>query len=392
MTASGDRPTILSVSNFYDTHGGGLERVASHLNRQFSAAGYLAEWAACDADDTPDTPANLVPLRCANPIEKLTGLPMPIPGPRSIGRLNSAVARADLVVIHDALYFTSLAAMVLAKLHRRPVALVQHIGFIAFASPLLRLLMGVANFLVTRPMLAAADRLVFISETVRRDLLGSPPRRTSVLAFNGVDLAVFSNSFQSADPAPRARWGLPTDKRVAIFVGRFVEKKGLPVLRHLAETRPDLHFALAGKGPIDPASWGLPNVQLLGQQPQVALAELYRVSDFLILPSVGEGYPLVVQEAMASGLPVVCGRASAEADPQAAQWLQGVDIDLAQPELSAAACALAIDKLAAKGVDRDAMAEYCAEAYSWKKLAETVVGSAERRRLGVRPSKVELAA
>lgn len=366
---------ILSVSNFYDTHGGGLERVAAQLNHEFAAVGHQVAWAASDADGLPESPATLIGLNCSNPTEKLTGLPMPIPGPRSITRLWRAVSDADAVVIHDALYIASMFAMLFAKTAKKPTILVQHIGVIPFASALLNSLLRLANFLITRPMIAAADRLAFISATVRDDLLGSPPRRKSLLVFNGIDQSVFHAHQRLPRNETRARWNLPTDAPLAVFVGRFVEKKGLRVLRLLAQQRPEVHFALLGQGSIKPDEWGLTNVHVLGQQPQSLIADLYRAADMLLLPSVGEGYPLVVQEAMACGLPVICGDGSAKADPAAHRWLIGVDIDLADPHGSAARCAAAIDALAASPVDTAAMARHAAENYDWGRMAAVLLES-----------------
>ena len=364
---------ILSVSNFYDTHGGGLERVAAQLNREFAAVGHQVAWAASDADGLPESPATLIGLRCANPTEKLTGLPMPIPGFRSIMRLRRAIRDADAVVIHDALYMTSMLAMFFAKTAKKPAILVQHIGVIPFSSALLNSLLRLANFLITRPMMTAATKLAFISATVRDDLLGALPRRRSLLVFNGIDQSVFHAHQQLARRESRLMWNLPADTPLAVFVGRFVEKKGLRVLRLVAEQRPAVHFALLGQGPIDPGEWGLTNVHVLGQQPQSSIADLYRAADMLLLPSVGEGYPLVVQEAMACGLPVICGNGSAKADPAARRWLSGVDIDLADPHRSAASCAAAIDALAASPVDTAAMARYAAENYDWRRMAAALL-------------------
>ena len=356
---------ILTVSHFFESHGGGLERVAGHLHRQFAALGHSAEWAA---SGEPGEIAGAVPLPCVNPTEALTGLPMPIPGPRALASLWRAVGRADALVIHDALYCTSITALAMGRLRRKRVVLIQHIAAIPFASRLLRGVMRLANWLVTRPMLAAADEVVFISATVRADLLGEPPRRSCHLVFNGVDGAVFREDGEKAE--------LPGEGRHVLFAGRFVEKKGLAVLRALAAMRGDCSFLLAGGGPIDPAGWGLANVHVLGMQSAEQLAGLYRAADLLLLPSVGEGYPLVIQEAMACGLPVVCGEPANRADPGAAAWLRGVPIDLADPQASARACAAAIDALHPDAGERAAMAAYAARLYSWRAMAQTVLACA----------------
>lgn len=364
---------VLSVSNFFDTHGGGLERVAGHLSREFVLAGHHAAWAACDADGAPDNPAELIGLRCANPIEAFTGLPMPVPGPQGIAALARAVRASDVIVIHDALYVPSILAMLFAKLHRRPVVLIQHIADIPFKSRIARAILRIANATITRSMMSIANRLVFISQTVRDDLLGSPPRIPSKLIFNGVEQSIFNLRSEFSPQAVRKQWNLPESVFLAVFVGRFVEKKGLSIIKALAQRRVDIHFALIGKGPIRPEEWGLRNVHVMGQQDQEVVADLYRAGDALLLPSVGEGYPLVVQEAMACGLPVVCGAASARADPDASKWLHGVSVDLSDPDESAASCEEALTRLKVSRVDSKAMAEYAAKAYDWGTMAKAVL-------------------
>ena len=98
---------------------------------------------------------------------------------------------ANAVVVHDALYLTSVLALIVAKLKNKPVVLIQHIAKIPFASSVKRHLMGLANLVVTQPMMHAADRLVFISSDVRRELLGEHSQQDSMLLFYGVDTSIF---------------------------------------------------------------------------------------------------------------------------------------------------------------------------------------------------------
>lgn len=371
---------ILTVSHFFESHGGGIERVAGQLSREFARLGATSVWTASDGDPLPTGDIQLAPLPCINPTEKLTGLPMPVPGLRGIWMLAREVRRSDAVVVHDALYATSILALLIAKVRAKRVILVQHIGTIAFPSRILRLLMSVSNFLITRPMLWAADERVFISDTVRREFLGGRARRSGELLFNGVDGSIF----YPAD-APRAgRDAGPESTRPkglrVLFVGRYVEKKGLKIVRTLAALRPDLTFFLVGRGPIRPSEWKLANVHDLAVQRQEALADLYRSADLLLLPSAGEGYPLVVQEAMACGLPVVCGEPSNRADPYASRWLKGVRIDLTDPWASAQRLSEAINNFDLSVAERAEMARYALHKYDWGAMAHRLMALAETPR------------
>lgn len=357
---------FLVVSHFYAGHGGGIERVAAQMCRHLAAQGHGVTWAASmgDAPLAGDDVA-IAALPCINPIEALTGLPMPIPGPRGLARLWSAIGSADVLVIHDALYCTSIVARIFAKLRRKPVILVQHVAEIAFASAAMRQIMALANRLVTRPMLCSADQVIYISDTVRQFFAGLRLKRPPLLQFNGVDTAVFHPG-----GAERAAFGLPDSGPLAAFVGRFVEKKGLSIVQAAARRCPQIHFALAGAGPIDPGSWELPNVHLLGSLPPKRIAALFRSADCLLLPSVGEGYPLVIQEAMATGLRVICGEESARADPAAHAWLEGVDVDLQDIDGSASRFCAILDRLEAQSpAARQAMIDYSQRHYSWAGFA-----------------------
>ncbi|MBV1689339.1 glycosyltransferase [Novosphingobium sp. G106] len=247
---------LLTVTHFFEAHGGGIERVAGQLCREFVTQGQEAIWAASDRDVLPCDGIIPLPLRCIDPAERLSGLPMPLPSFGAARNLADEIGKCDAVIIHDALYVTSILAMVIAIRRGKRTVLIQHISKIPFSSRLLRLTMALANQLVTRLMMRAADELVFISDTVREDLLGSKPWRDYRLIFNGVDPAIF-HPISGDNGTSRAHVQWPPGKTRILFVGRYVEKKGLAVIRALAELRSDLSFLLAGSGPFRPSDWGV---------------------------------------------------------------------------------------------------------------------------------------
>ena len=222
------------------------------------------------------------------------------------------VRDADVVHLHDCLYLPNLAAYVAARLARRPVIVTQHVGMVPYRNPVLRALLFLAYRMLGRIVLGGARQVVFVSESVRSYFNGfvrfrAPP----LLVPNGVDTSVF----RPADAALRARLreklGVLPGQPLLLFVGRFVEKKGLPVLRELAARLGHARWVFAGWGPLDPERWEQPNVTVLRDLSSHDLVPLYQAADLLVLPSTGEGFPLVVQEAMSCGTPVITGEDTA---------------------------------------------------------------------------------
>ena len=104
--------------------------------------------------------------------------------------------------------------------------------------------------------------------------------------------------------------------RRILFVGRLVPVKGVSVLLgafgHIASAFPDATLTIVGDGPdraelqAKAAKLGLDNrVAFTGALSQQQVAARMATSDLFVLPSFAEGLPVVLMEAMASGLPVI---------------------------------------------------------------------------------------
>lgn len=314
---------VTLVTHYFPSHRGGVERVAGQLAQRLAAAAVAEfEWHASDCDAAPPSSAGVraVPAPSCNFTERWLGFPYPVWSPQAMRRLARACAQADVVHLHDCLYAPCLFALRAAKRSRRPVLLTQHIGAVPYRNPLLRAAHASANRLLGAWALGGAEQVVFESESVRRHFSRYVRfQRAAELIENGVDTDHFRPASESGRRALRAALGVPEGATLLLFLGRFVEKKGLPVLRELAERLPQAFWLFAGWGPLDPSQWGRGNVRVIHNPGNIL--ELYQAADLLVLPSVGEGFPLSVQEAMACGTPVLVGSETAEGCPQAGSVL-----------------------------------------------------------------------
>jgi len=298
---------VLLVTHYYSDHRGGIEIAAEQLAKYLQSNGVEITWAA-SGPRPGELPAGIspIPMTAWNFTEKWLGFPYPLWGPFSLARLIRAVWCCDLLHLHDCLYFGNVVAFVCALFFGIPVIVTQHIGPVPYSNRVLRTLLAIGNRTLGRIVLGGCTQCVFISRKVQ-DYFGSfvrfrPP---SLLIPNGVSSDTFHPIDDDQRRHLRARFGWSEDKCVILFVGRFVEKKGLPILHSLAKQFSACEWVFIGWGPDDPRAWNLSNVHCVGSLPQREIADYYRAADLLILLSVGEGFPLVVQEALACGTPVM---------------------------------------------------------------------------------------
>lgn len=146
---------------------------------------------------------------------------------------------------------------------------------------------------------ANVDHFLCLSAFQRNLLVreGLPGERVSVLT-NPVEIQVAASS--SA-----------IERNGVLFVGRVSREKGIASLFEAARICSGIPFELAGNYGSMPEAVDLApdNVKLLGPLVPQKLGALYNKARIFVLPSVCyEGFPTVLLEAMAHGLPIVCSR------------------------------------------------------------------------------------
>jgi glycosyltransferase involved in cell wall biosynthesis len=144
---------------------------------------------------------------------------------------------------------------------------------------------------------------------------GIPRERMTVLP-NEIDLEWFTPASANERRRTRSALGVSEDERLVLSVHRFspIRRTSLyvpsvpeAVLREDERAR----FVLAGGGPdeaglrADVQRAGLSDrVQILGTVPHDRVRELYAAADVFMMPSYTEGFPRVLLEAMAMGVPI----------------------------------------------------------------------------------------
>lgn len=205
------------------------------------------------------------------------------------------------------------------------------------------------------------DQNVCVSQGVADFSLHSTGLSASKLIVipNGVD----PNTIANAQPVDLSSLGIRSDSPLVITIGRLEEQKGISYLLQAAveilKKHPDCHFLIVGEGP-DRASLeqqarklGISlAVHFTGGRPDVP--GLLKSACTFVLPSLWEGMPNALLEAMAAGLPVIA--TSVEGSREVVQsGINGVLVEPARSDaLSQAILMVLNDSTTAAALGREA--------------------------------------
>jgi sugar transferase (PEP-CTERM/EpsH1 system associated) len=233
-----------------------------------------------------------------------------IPQPRSLDvpwllRVRQLLRERGIHVMHSHEFATNVYASFLSRLTGIPTIATTH-GKNYYA--------GKWRRRAAYRFAARNSVMVAVSEDLKRfmaERVGIPPGRIRVV-HNGIDLRRYAGG--GADRALRAQLGIGPQQRVIGTVGNLFSVKGqtylLQACKTVAGAFPDLVLLVAGEGeqlgPLEreAAALGVSgNVRFLGFRDDVPA--LLQAMEVFVLPSLSEGLPLSVLEALALERPVV---------------------------------------------------------------------------------------
>lgn len=244
-----------------------------------------------------------------------------------------AALSADSVLLIDGLAFGALPREVLVQIRAPIVALVHHpLGYESGLAPQ-----------ISAALIASERRALTVARHV---IVTSPTTARTLVSDFGVDSASITVAVPGTDPAARAR-GSGTSPHL-LAVGAVVPRKGYEVLAAALASLTDLDWTLTITGALDRSpetadalrdALATPTLasrtRLIGPLDRAGLAAAYDAADVFVMSSHYEGFGMVLTEALARGLPIVCttGGAMAETVPDGA----GRKVPPNQPGLFAAA-------------------------------------------------------
>lgn len=369
---------ILLVTNYQPPHTGGIQFAAESLKQCWLAEGHEVTWLSTDipAGARASTEDN-VRLRASNFLQRWQAY-TPLINPFSYRRIVRLVESHDVINIHSVAPMLSLVALVAALRHRRPTVVTQHVGVIPMHSKWLDKIQQGYIGRFARWCVARKGHLTFVGKGVRdwfKEHAGIPDESITMTPA-GIDQHVFYYVPDEERHALRQKWGLKDGRFAVLFVGRFLDSKGVPLLKEVVRSCPEIDFTLIGNGPRrEPFSWGLPNARIIESVSTAELRELYGAHDLLIMPSHGEGWPAVICQGMACGLPCVVSEEAFEGyreDPNQFLVRPREATALAETLHAAAAGVLPVVQ------ERWATSEYAHAHWDWLKTAHIYLDLFER--------------
>lgn len=224
-------------------------------------------------------------------------------------------------------------------------------------------------------VLKNVDTMILVSNKQKEIISKTFPQYSNKLVVipNGYDSAFF---FPRDTDECRAMLGVPVNKKVIFNISNLIDIKGhkylIEAIGNIAKTRSDVYCIIAGKGYLlETLEQQIKDskledyIKLVGWIPDDEIPIYINTSDFFVLPSLGEGNPIVMFEAIGCGKPFIGTKVGGVPEIIASEDY-GLLCEPASSEALEKTIMLALNK----NWDTFKIKEY-AESFTWKNIAKT---------------------
>jgi glycosyltransferase involved in cell wall biosynthesis len=294
------RPKLVHVTPYYPPHLGGMENVAEAVCSRLAKRGWNVSvltsniGPSISRDIGPEQGIKIVRLSAF----EIANLPMMW---NLLPSLSGSITKKTIVHVHVAQAFIPEVAALVAKI--KHATFIAHFHLDVDPSGKFGFLFELYKRTLFPIMLRSADRVIVFGVS-QADLVVNKygvERNKVVVIPNGIDSRSISKIQHSIHKNPHI-----------LYVGRLTLQKNVSLLLEALKGHSEnYNTTIVGDGDqLKPLTelktkYDLKNITFVGRKSFDECLDYYKKSDVLILPSIKEGMPLVILEAMASGLPVI---------------------------------------------------------------------------------------
>ncbi|MBA7666919.1 2-deoxystreptamine glucosyltransferase [subsurface metagenome] len=222
----------------------------------------------------------------------------------------------DLIHVHNEHSFFSFMSIIYNLVYKKPTVLTCH-GQLRFGSSAEDVFEGIYTRSIGRSIFSIVDKIVTLSKADKDYLasFGASKNKIEVLP-NAIDIDYLNGEVNKEAPKKDKLKEKFSHKKIMLFVGRIIKRKGIHYLiksiPDVIKAHKDILYVLIGNGEYKGQAEELTKnlnlgdyVLFLGSLPQEMVFKYYQAADAFVLPSISEGCPTTLLEAMYFGLPVI---------------------------------------------------------------------------------------
>lgn len=303
---------ILQVCPYFYPYLAGQERYVLQLSKKLAKHGEQVEVFTTNHLDLPRFELiENIPVHRFNSIFTLLNNPI------SFDFLNGfkEVKSFDVIHIHNEHSFVSFITCLFNIFLKKPIVLTCH-GQLKFGSTLKDLFEKLYSKTIGRFIFNSATKIIALSEDDKKYIASFRINDNKILILpNAIDAEYLENSALNSEIYSELCSKF-SDKRVVLYVGRIIPRKGIEYLIKSVEIvtkkYSNVLFILVGNGEYKQTAEQLcermgvsDHVIFLSGLSDESLFSYYKLSDIFILPSLSEGLPTSILEAMYFGTPVI---------------------------------------------------------------------------------------